>query len=656
MAGGGPDDLETARMKLFEPGQIGNLTLKNRIVMAAMHPTGLITEEGILSPRGIEYHALRAKGGVGMITSGSFLVHREFQEAPSAIIFDSDKHMPWLKQLAEAVHGYGAKLAIALSPGQGRCVPLVLAQKCGAAGPSPLPLVWDPNVLTRELSVAEIKRCVDAFEYSARLLKDAGVDAIEINCHCGYILDEFMTTLWNKRTDQYGGSLKNRLRFVIEVIEAIKRGAGQDYPIIFKYGLTHYLDGGRTVEEGLEIAQQLEAAGVAAFDIDAGCYETPYWYIPPVTQPQCCNVVLAQRLKQVVSVPVISEGKLGRPDLAGKVIAEGKADFVALGRPLLADPEWANKVEAGQLEDVRPCIGDMEGCLGMTRQRKPISCTVNPAAGNEQELALKPAERPKTVLVVGGGPGGMEAAIVAAQRGHQVTLWEKTDSLGGNLVTASLPDFKADFRLLMEYLPRQLEKLGVDIELDKEASPELILEMNPEAVFIATGSSGPIIPEIPGVKKKHVVTAIDLILGRKEAGKSVAVIGGGLIGTEVALHLAQKGKRVTVIEILDSIIGDMVSISRAHFLKLLADNKVRVLTGTTVREITDDGVIVAGKSGKERPLKADTVVLAIGLRSDSKLAEALKDKGPEIYAIGDVVEPRKIINAMWEAYGLARLI
>jgi len=335
-------------------------------------------------------------------------------------------------------------------------------------------------------------------------------------------------------------------------------------------------------------------------------------------------------------------------------LQEGKADFIMLGRALLADPEWANKVKEEKLDDIRPCIGCQE-CFIKTGSDKYLSCAVNPATGMEREFIIKPAEKKKTVLVVGGGPGGMEAARVAALRGHEVTLWEKGDALGGNLIPASIPDFKQDYRSLINYLSTQIKKLGVAIELNKEATLEQIQNMKSETIFIATGST-PIIPEIPGVENSKVITASDALLGRTEIGETVVVIGGGLVGCETALHLAQKGKRVTIVEILDSVARDIFAANRMHLLKLLTDTNVKILTETSIAEIMDDSVVITSKHGNGSKLENDTVVLALGLKSNRGLEETLKDTVPEIRVIGDCVEPRKVINAIWEGFRFARLI
>jgi 2-enoate reductase len=646
-------------MKLFEPGRIGRLSTKNRIVMAPMGTGGLIEPDGRLSQRGIEYFVARAKGGTGLIITGAIRVTREIEQEPIAplvrhLMLDSVIYVGWLNELAEAVHDYGARIAVQLTAGVGRVASSQQVRTAGAVAPSPLPCYWSPDVMARELSTGEVERLAQSFEFAAEILRTAGIDAVQLHGHEGYLFDQFKTGHWNKRTDRYGGDLDGRLRFSLEAIEAVKRGAGADFPIIYRYGLTHYLPGGREIDEGLEIARKLEAAGVDALDIDAGCYETLYWPHPPTTLPRGCMVDLAEMAKKVVKIPVMAVGKLGTPELAEKVLKEGKADFIMLGRPLLADPDWANKVKEKRTEDICPCVGDHE-CLNRMFERKYLSCTVNPMTGNEREFAIVPAEKKKSVLVLGGGPAGMEAARVAALRGHGTTLWEKEAALGGNLIPASMPGFKEDYRDLLNYLSTQIEKLGVTIELGKEATPELVQQMNPDVIFIATGAA-PIIPEIPGVEKGKVNTAVDLLLGKTVAGESVVVLGGGLVGTETALYLAQEGKKVTIVEILDSIARNIHTPNRMHLLKLLADANVRVLTGTRVLEITDEGIIIMDNRDERSAVKADTIALAVGLRSNNRLSEALNDKVSEIYAIGDCVEPRRLINAVWEGFRTARLI
>lgn len=667
-------------MKLFEPGKIADLWIKNRIVMDAINvQLGSPGDEAALGQRAIDFYVGRAKGGVGLIKTTFMRTNRKLEISIGGPIVHNARAGTWLNYLAEAVHDYGAKICVQLTIGIGRIpTPKPDLPHGGLVGPSPLPSFRSPegelpkigpglypaqgerHVTTRELTTEEIEELVRDYEFSARIIALSGMDAIEIHAHQGYLLDEFMTALWNKRTDKYGGDLEGRMRLPIELVQAVRRGTGPDFPILYKYPLAHYLEGGREAEEGIEIARMLEAAGVNALSINVGCYETYNIAQPATTQPRGNAVHLAELTKKAVNIPVIASGKLGYPDLAEKVLQEGKADFIALGRYLLADPEWANKAKEGRIEDINPCIGCHEGCIGRVRKFHHISCAVNPTAAMERELAIRPTQKKRSVLVIGGGPAGMEAARVSKLRGHDVILWERGDTLGGNLVPASAPDFKDDYKLLLDYLKTQIKKVGVPIEFGKEATPELIQSANPDVVFIATGAS-PAIPEINGIEKGigkgRVFTAVDTLLGKGEIGNTVVVIGGGSIGCETALHLAKQGKKATVVEILDTVLSDMIWGNALDLMKLLDENKVEILTDTNPLKITETGVEVANQEDKESTLEADTIIVATGMKSNNGVfVEKLWDKVPEVITIGDCVKPRRILHAIAEGYRRARVI
>lgn len=646
-------------MKLFEPQKIGNIKIKNRITMAPMGIGGLVNFDGSLSQRGIDYFVERAKGGVGLIRVGFTRTTREFEQILNTfrtrhLFVDDRLHIKWLNEIAELVHDYGTKISIQLSAGVGRIAGGELQIKGKPIAPSALKCFWPPHKITNELSINEIERLVNSFELSASLIKKAGLDAIEIHGHEGYLFDQFITELWNKRNDKYGGSIENRLRFPIEVIKAIKKGAGEDFPIIYRFGLSHYLDGGREIEEGFEIAKLLEQAGVDALDIDAGCYETWYLAHPPSTIQPGFKIDLAEMVKRVVSIPVIAGGKLGYPDLAEKVLQENKADFISLGRALLADPEWPNKVKQDKKDDIRYCIGCHEGCLQRIFDSKYISCAVNPATGNEARLTIKPSNRKKNILIVGGGVAGLEAARVSAIRGHKVTLWEKEDYLGGNFKVVSIPDFKNDYKLLVEYLINQIKKLNVDVKLNCYANQDKIQQMNPEVVILANGSISDI-PDIPGLEKEDIIFARDIFLKNKSTEKNVAIIGGGLIGCETALYLALKSKKVTILESKENVCNNMFLANRMHLLKLLKENNVTILNNAKITQINKKEITFYNSNIKDK-LLVDSIVIATGLKANNSLFENLKKTEIEVYKIGDCVKPRKVINAIWEAYRTARII
>ena len=655
-------------MKLFERGRIGRLLLKNRIVLPAMGVAlGEPVEEWYLSQRAIDFYVARARGGVGMITTTFMRPNRRLEgeaRGKSAYSFhdpviNSSRCIRWLNDLAEAVHDYRAKVCVQLTPGFGRMQsPSPDLPDGGTFSASAVPNFWDPNVICRELTIVEIEQLIEDFEFSSKVVKAAGIDAIEIHAHHGYLADQFMTALWNKRSDKYGGDLDGRLRFPLELIAAVKRGAGADFPVIFKYGLTHYLDGGREVEEGLEIARRLEAVGVDALRINAGTAETANFTCLPTTQPAGLLVGFAEMTKKVVNIPVIAGGKLGYPELAERVLQEGKADFIVLGRSLLADPEWPNKVKEGRLEDIVPCIGCNEACHRREAENKHISCAVNPACGLERESIISPAEKGKKVLIIGGGPAGMEAARVATLRGHKVTIWEKGNTLGGNLIAAAIPNFKQDYKLLLDYLTNQIRKLEITVEFGVEATPESIRKMTPDVVFIATGAK-PMVPKVQGVKQGmetgKVVTSADVLLGKKEIGESVVIVGAGMVGCEVGLWLAREGKKVTIVECYEAL-RDVYWINAKDIKEKLEEVNAKILNYTNVLEVTGEGLVIANAQGEKSILRADTIVLAVGLEPDRGLMEALQDELPEVYDIGDCVESRRVIEAIWEGFRTARLI
>lgn len=645
--------------KLFQPGAIGSLPIKNRIVMAPMGIIGLVELDGRFSERAIDFYVARAKGGAGLLITSASLVDVEVEpklyKGHSYLPrLDSAVYITRLSELADAVHDYGAKLAVQLFGGYGRVFSTGLYPVTEPVAPSPQPWFWDDKVACRELTVNEIEKLIKAFGFAAEVAREAGVDCVEVLGHEGYLLDQFMTALWNKRTDRYGGNLEGRLNFHIEMIECIKSRVGKDFPLIYQYGVKHYIEGGRDISESQEIAKYLERAGVDALQIDAGCYESWQWAHPPIYQPEGCMIEMAAAIKQVVKIPIIAVGKLGNPELAEKILNENKADFVALARPLLADPEWTIKVKQGRCDDIRMCIGDQEGCLGRIFTHKYLSCTVNPQAGMERKLELSPTQKKKSVLTIGGGPAGMEAAMVAALRGHQVILWEKTNKLGGNLIPASTPEFKKDIRYLVKFLSTQVVKAGVDIHLGKEATPEAVRAARPDVVIIATGAR-PLIPEIPGIERDIVASAIDFLMGRREAGQDVAVIGGGMIGCETAVYLAQMGKKVALVEMLQEIVLDMNFANRTQLLQMLEQSRVDVLRGTRLVEIGERGITTTNKDGQLK-ISADTVVLAVGLKPVTELAQTLKNQVSEVYCVGDCVEARRILNAIWEGFRVGLLI
>lgn len=641
---------------LFKPGFIGKLEIKNRIVMAPMGTTGLVELDGRYSQRGIDYFVARAKGGVGLIETGLMVVDVEIEKRawgpwsgyPRA---DSPVYIARLNELADAIHIYGAKIAAQLTAGLGRVARGAIVNSGWAIAPSLQPCFWNPNISARGLTIEEIEKLVKALSAAATIVKMAGFDAIELHGHEGYLLDQFMTSKWNQRTDKYGGDLEGRLRFPLEVIESIRKAVGPDFPIIYRIAASHYLEGGREIDESIVIAKRLQKAGIDCLHVDAGCYESWNWAHPPLYMERAPVIESIAKIRRAVNVPIIAVGRLGYPELAEKILVEGKADFIALGRQLLADPEWPNKVKEKQWGDIRPCIGDHDGCMGRIFEGKYISCTVNPQTGMEREFTIHPALQKKSVLVIGGGPGGMEAARVAARRGHKVTLWEQNDRVGGSLIPAAVPEFKSDVKAFLEYLSYQIQKLGVRVELNKKVTPELVMKSKADEVIIATGAT-PIILDIPGCEKKQVITTADLFLGKRKTGKNVIVIGGGAIGCEAALWVAQKGKKVTILEILGDVMTDLFLANKKQLIQMLSEKSVKIMTGVKLLEIADQNILIEN-AGRKEVLEADTVVMAIGLKSETTLMDGLKNAHFPVHCIGNGFTPRKIQSAIWEGFRLA---
>lgn len=655
--------------KFFESILIGGTHIKNRIVMAPINnfrqfdPT-----DGSITQRCIEYYLERAKGGVGLIITGVIKVENEVEHyvKDDMVLWPlmTPKALPKYAELVDYVHSYGTKIFAQLSAGVGRVAKgEVIDSGMRPVSASPNRAFWRPDITCRALTAEEVAEIVKAFGRAAEIVANAGLDGIEIHGHEGYLIDQFTTSLWNKRKDKYGGNLLGRLRLPIEVLQTIKERVGYNFPVIYRYGIKHFIKApwraslgregdievGRDVAEALAMARLLEKEGYDALDIDTGCYDSMYWAHPPIYQTYGCALDLIAKAKKVVKIPVIAVNRLGVPELAERVLVEGKADMIALGRPLLADPYWASKVKHGRTEDIRPCIGCHEGCIVMaTTGGRPLGCSVNPTCGREKFYALTPTPKSKRVLVVGGGVAGMEAARVAATRGHKVVLYEKTASLGGHLIEASVPDFKEDIRRLLNWYKTQLDKLKIDVKLKTKVTPELLRHERFDVLIVATGSTQSI-PKIPGIEKPFVVTCCDLLLGKKKAGNQVVVVGGGLEGCETALWLAKQGKTVTVLEILSEVATDMHSANRSMLLDLLDENKVQIMTDTSCQEVTESGVLIDGRS-QRKEIDCDTVVLATGLSPDQEIYEFLVGETVELYLIGDCKEPRKIHHAIWEGY------
>jgi 2-enoate reductase len=650
-------------MKLVEPGHIGNMELKNRVIMAAMGAHGLHEPDGSFSDRYIAYYEARAAGGVGLITTEATFVTQAL-EPFSKDLFSvaSDQHLASMSRLAERLHSHGCKLSIQLTAGFGRVVPPPTVPEgvkpVSASETLHYSPVWpeDPDFICRAITTEEAEALAQSFGYAAMRCREAGADCVEFHGHEGYLLDQFMTGLWNRREDRYGGSREKRLTLAREAIAAIQRDAGPDFPIIYRYGITHYLEGGREEEEGLWIAQELEKMGVSALHVDAGCYETHWWPHPPQYFSAACMSHLSEKVKKVCSLPVIAVGRLQYPDAAEKVLAEEQADFIAIGRGLLAEPEWVNKVENGKSSEICPCLACHEGCKWQMISGQPTSCALNPRCGHEVEWKLTPLKEKRTLLVIGGGPAGIVAACTAVERGFKVTLWEASDRLGGNLWPAAKPDFKHDIADYIKYLTQLADRLSIKIVLNKRAVAEDIQGFGADDVIIATGGGMEPHP-LDGKAADSVLTAIQVFNGTEPKGKHVLVMGGGIMGTETALYLARQGKQVTITTRREEeeLAQELFDHNNRHMLLRMVKGEDITVLSKTVPVKLEDGVVKVDQNGAEKEISVDSVVFAGRMTSQNELYESLKNT-ENVTPIGDCVEPGRIMDAVWGGFNTVREI
>ncbi|WML32881.1 FAD-dependent oxidoreductase [Clostridium sp. OS1-26] len=661
---------------LFKSIKIGNLEIKNRFSMAPMGPIGFADKEGAFNQRGVDYYVERAKGGTGLIITGICSVYNEIEGLGTPTLpcptINPGAFILTAKEMTERVHAYGSKIFLQLTAGFGRAgLPHVIKNP---VAPSAITNRWDPRIEHKEMTIDEIKTFVKKFAEASAIAKQAGFDGVEIHAvHEGYLLDQFTISLYNKRTDEYGGDLMGRLKFPIEIVQAIKAACGDSFPVSLRYSLKSYVKGiregalpgeefeelGRDTEEGLEAAKILVDAGYNALNVDAGTYDSWYWNHPPMYFGEGgMYMPFGKALKEAVNVPIILAGRMEDPDLATKAIEEGFCDIVGLGRPLLADPYIPNKIKKGKANKIRPCLSCHEGCMGRIANSNVLSCAVNPSCGREEIYGLTPALQNKKITIIGGGIAGMEASRVASLRGHEVHLYEKADKLGGNVVPGGVPSFKKDDHALLRWYENELCDLKVNIHLNTEVSEDMIKSTNSDAVIVATGST-PIILNIKGVEKNNVLTADKVLLDPSKAGNKVTIIGAGLVGCETGLWLRQMGKDVTIVEALPEILGGphggMPFMNYDMLKDLLNYNKVNTITSSLVKEITEKGAIIETKDG-EKPIDADTIIFAVGYRSNNSLYEKVENLADEVYLLGDAKNVKNIMYAIWDAYEIARQI
>lgn len=619
---------------LFSPITINNRQLRNRCIVPAM-VMNLCEEDGSCTERFAAYHEAKAKGGFAMIITEDFAITNVAGKGHKYIGgLWKDEHIPGFKEYTDRLHKWGA-LSIVQLHHPGRQIGVIDADTPWA--PSAIPCPFSPDMMPHEMTQAEIKLVVKQFGQAAARAKAAGFDGCELHGAHGYLIEEFMSPYSNKRTDEYGGDLCNRMRFALEIIHEVREQTGPDFIIGYKLSSDEWVSGGLTIEDTKAYVPFLEEAGVDYFGVSVGVYRSGDQIIPSMYTEHGWIANNAKEVKSVASVPVYAIGRINDTRVANAIIKSGKADMVAMGRQSIADPETPNKAKAGCFTDIRTCVGCLHGCDANVNLEKSGTCELNPIIGHESEAEYQTVmtESPKKVLVIGAGPAGLEAAIGAAKCGHSVTVYDKDRWAGGKYRLASVPPCKGELGAFIVWQMHELKKLNVPVILNTEVTKKLVDSVKPDVVIAATGTN-PVVPKmIPGYDKDIVVLGTDVLSGKANTGHNVVVIGGGHAGAETANHIASYMKNVTIVELQEDIAMDEVDTPRNALLADLKKNEVRVCASTSVQEIKDHSVVVSGKYNEE--IECDTVVISIGHKPNTVLADELKAAGYDIRVIGDAV-------------------
>jgi len=645
---------------LGKPFQIGRLTIKNRFCMAPIGGGQHHLPGGGLKDETIQYLVERAKGGFGLIFTGAIAADGTvdpYTGVGPTILQNPDAFKMTATELNERASAYGAKLFAQITMGLGRNYPNLPA-------PSSVHVFRHPGEVSPELTRNQIKSKIESVVKASKVAKDSGFSGVEVHSiHWGYLLDQFALSMMNHRTDEYGGSLENRLRAAKEILEGIKQECGNDFPVSMRLGLKTFVKGfeqasltgeeevGRTLEEGIAIAKLLESYGYDCLSVDTGIYDSFYYACPPMYMPKGYLVELAAKAKEAVNIPILAGGRMNDANIAEAAIRDGKIDAIVMGRAALADPEYPNKVLSGHTEKIRPCIACNQGCITRLQQGKQPTCAVNPTAMREIRYTLRPCVKPKKVVIVGGGVAGMEAARTAAMRGHKVSLYEKNEKLGGNLIPGGSHSFKKEVRELNAWYQNELNGLPVEIHTGQAVTAGQLRDMGADVIILAAGSV-PIMPKVPGMDEEKVLGCMDAFAHPEKVGQKVVVIGGGLVGCEMALDYAQAGKEVTVVEALPKILsagipspipnGQMIpDLFEYHHVNVLENHRLFAV---------EDGKVILESDGQKKTLDADSIVIAVGFRPVPSMAQELSGCGAVVYEIGDGQKVSTILHAIWDGY------
>jgi len=635
---------------LFSPFKIKGLNLKNRIVMPGL-ASFLIEDDGSITDKTVEHYRKRAAGGPAMVILEAHAVSPEgIVSNHQARIYD-DRFIEGLAKIAAVMKAEGTVPAIQIHHGGRQTSARVIKRKPLAPSSLPCPTIRGE---VEPLSIDAIQEIVEKFGDAAERAVQAGFELLEIHGAHGYLINQFLSRFSNIREDEYGGDITGRTRFAKEIVREIRKRVGDEFPLSFKISAQEFVPNGLDVEESIEILRQLVEAGVDVVQISAGNDGTPEWICQPMFMEKACLADSAAKVKRSLNVPVMAVGRINDPLIADAIISENKADLVCIGRGLLADPEMPKKAEAGQLDDIRTCIA-CNTCMQSIFRKGRIECLVNPTLGREKEMEIRPAPVPKKVMVVGGGPGGLNVAWVAAKRGHRVDLYEKQSVLGGQLNLGSTTAYKKELFTLINFQKKQIKKYGVHTHLNCEVTPDIIRQENPDVIVLSTGSI-PIIPEVPGIDRPIVFPLTRILDGSKPSAKKTVIIGGGATGCEVAHHLAEHGCEVVVVEQLPEVAKALESITRKVLLSQLKKFGVKFKTRHKLVRVEDNGVVVRDAEGAETFIEAGRVIVAIGNKPDNRLYEAIKDLGIPVHRIGDCLEPRGAKQAISEGALIGRTI